>query len=62
MPLYDYACPICLFLKEDVLEKTSDPDIKECPICKKNTLARLAPINHFQIKGYSFNTGYSKSE
>jgi putative FmdB family regulatory protein len=61
MPLFDYACPVCLFLQEDVLEKVSDPDIKECPICHKKTLARLQPINHFQISGFSYQNGYSKS-
>ena len=62
MPLFDYACPICLYLKEDVLEKVSDPDIKECPNCNKKTLARLAPINHFQLKGYSYSNSYSTKQ
>lgn len=59
MAMYDYACPICLYLQEDVLEKHTDPDIKECPICKRMTLARLISVNHFQISGASYKNGYT---
>jgi putative FmdB family regulatory protein len=61
MPLYDRACPICLYFKEDALEKIDEPDIKECPVCQKKTLARLQPISHFQISGFSYNNSYEKS-
>jgi len=60
--LSDYACPICLYFQEDVIEHHSAPDIKECPICKKKTLARLQPMANFQLSGYSYRNGYSNNE
>jgi Zn finger protein HypA/HybF involved in hydrogenase expression len=64
MPLIDLACSNCLFLLEDQLVKQENMDIiRECPVCgKENTLTRLISISNFQMKGYSFNTGYSKYE
>ena len=60
MPMYDYACTECLHLIEDVFEKSSEPDVKECPECKKLKLTRLAGVNTFKITGYNCQNGYTK--
>ena len=60
--LYDRACRDCLYCVEDVIEHFSEAAIKDCPNCGRKTLARLQPISHFQIAGFSYNNKYEKSK
>jgi putative FmdB family regulatory protein len=50
MPFYEYECTACKFYVE-ALQKISDPPIKKCPSCKKQTMKRLVSAPVFRLKG-----------
>ena len=50
MPIYEYKCTDCGHKKE-VLQKLSDPPLRECPACGKATLSKLISAAGFQLKG-----------
>jgi putative FmdB family regulatory protein len=50
MPIYEYACSHCG--KElEVEQKISDPPLKSCPSCQRETLERLISRAAFHLKG-----------
>jgi len=50
MPFYEYECSACKFYVE-ALQKISDPPMKKCPSCKKQTLKKLVSAPVFRLKG-----------
>jgi putative FmdB family regulatory protein len=50
MPFYEYECSNCKFYVE-ALQKISDPPMRQCPSCKKQTLQRLVSAPVFRLKG-----------
>jgi putative FmdB family regulatory protein len=50
MPFYEYECSACKFYVE-ALQKISDPPMKKCPSCRKETLQRLISAPVFRLKG-----------
>ena len=50
MPFYEYECSNCKFYVE-ALQKISDPAIRKCPSCKKQTMKRLVSAPVFRLKG-----------
>ena len=50
MPFYEYECTNCKFYVE-ALQKISDPPMRQCPSCKKQTLKRLVSAPVFRLKG-----------
>jgi putative FmdB family regulatory protein len=50
MPFYEYECSNCKFYVE-ALQKISEPPLKQCPSCKKQTLQRLVSAPVFRLKG-----------
>jgi putative FmdB family regulatory protein len=50
MPFYEYECSNCKFYVE-ALQKISDPPMRQCPSCKKQTLKRLVSAPVFRLKG-----------
>jgi putative FmdB family regulatory protein len=50
MPIYEYECSNCKFYVE-ALQKISEPPLKQCPSCKKQTLKRLVSAPVFRLKG-----------
>lgn len=50
MPFYEYECSACKYYLE-ALQKISDPPIRKCPSCKKQTLKRLMSAPAFRLKG-----------
>jgi putative FmdB family regulatory protein len=50
MPIYEYKCTHCGHKKE-VLQKLSDPPLRECPACGKAALSKLISAAGFQLKG-----------
>jgi putative FmdB family regulatory protein len=50
MPIYAYRCEACGFAK-DVLQKVSDPQLTECPECRKPTFKKQLTAAGFQLKG-----------
>ncbi len=50
MPFYEYECTHCKFYVE-ALQKISEPPLKQCPSCKKQTLKRLVSAPVFRLKG-----------
>jgi putative FmdB family regulatory protein len=50
MPFYEYECTNCKFYVE-ALQKISDPPMRKCPSCKKQTLKRLVSAPVFRLKG-----------
>jgi putative FmdB family regulatory protein len=50
MPFYEYECSNCKFYVE-ALQKISEPPLRKCPSCKKQTLQRLVSAPVFRLKG-----------
>ena len=50
MPIYEYECSNCKFYVE-ALQKISEPPLKQCPSCKKQTMKRLVSAPVFRLKG-----------
>jgi putative FmdB family regulatory protein len=50
MPFYEYECSACKFYVE-ALQKISDPPMKKCPSCKKQTLTKLVSAPAFRLAG-----------
>jgi putative FmdB family regulatory protein len=50
MPFYEYECSACKFYVE-ALQKISDPPLRKCPSCKKQTMQRLVSAPNFRLKG-----------
>src|ERR1044072_3852962 len=50
MPFYEYECTNCKFYVE-ALQKASEPPLKQCPSCKKQTLKKLVSAPVFRLKG-----------
>jgi putative FmdB family regulatory protein len=50
MPFYEYECSACKFYVE-ALQKISEPALRKCPSCKKQTLKRLVSAPVFRLKG-----------
>jgi putative FmdB family regulatory protein len=60
MPIYEYECPNCGVL--EVIQKASDPVLKECPACeergKKSPVTKIVSASSFHLKG----TGWYKTD
>jgi putative FmdB family regulatory protein len=50
MPFYEYECASCKFYTE-LMQKLSDPPLKKCPSCGKNTMKKLISAPVFRLKG-----------
>ena len=50
MPIYEYRCSSCGFQKE-YLQKVSDPLLRICPECSKETFGKMLTAAGFQLKG-----------
>ena len=50
MPIYEYRCEACGFLKEH-LQKMSDLVLTVCPECGKESYGKLLSAAGFQLKG-----------
>ena len=50
MPIYEYRCSSCGFQKE-YLRKVSDPLLRVCPECGKETFGKMLTAAGFQLKG-----------
>ena len=50
MPIYEYRCASCGFQKE-YLQRLSDPLLKVCPECNKETFGKMLTAAGFQLKG-----------
>ena len=50
MPIYEYRCSSCGFQKE-YLQKVSDPLLRVCPECGKETYGKMLTTAGFQLKG-----------
>lgn len=61
MPFYEYECTACKFYVE-ALQKISDPPLKQCPSCKKQTMKRLVSAPVFRLKGGGWYETDFKSE
>ena len=53
MPIYEYLCNMGCSNWE-VLQRLSEPPIKKCPTCNKNTARRLISGCGFILKGKGF--------
>ncbi len=50
MPIYEYVCSSCGYLKE-ILQKISDPAVVDCPECNKPSFNKRVSSSSFQLKG-----------
>jgi putative FmdB family regulatory protein len=62
MPFYEYECSACKFYVE-ALQKISDPPLKQCPSCKKQSLKKLVSAPVFRLKGGGwYETDFKSSD
>jgi len=61
MPAYEYECPLCLRVKEELKSVREADDLPECEICNKRT-RRIMSAGIFKINGFSESNGYSKCQ
>jgi putative FmdB family regulatory protein len=61
MPFYEYECSNCKFYVE-ALQKVSEPPLRQCPSCKKQTLKKLVSAPVFRLKGGGWYETDFKSE
>ena len=61
MPFYEYECTNCKFYVE-ALQKVTDPPMRKCPSCKKQTLKKLVSAPVFRLKGGGWYETDFKSE
>jgi putative FmdB family regulatory protein len=50
MPIYEYRCSACGH-QEEFLQRVSEPQLTECPVCRKPTFDKLLSAAGFQLKG-----------
>ena len=50
MPIYEYRCEVCGH-QEEFLQKASEPQLTECPVCHKPTFSKMLSAAGFQLKG-----------
>jgi putative FmdB family regulatory protein len=50
MPIYEYRCEVCGH-QEEFLQKVSEPQLTECPVCHKPTFSKLLSAAGFHLKG-----------
>ncbi|PCJ42224.1 MAG: FmdB family transcriptional regulator [SAR86 cluster bacterium] len=50
MPIYEYQCESCGAHLEK-LQKLSDPVLKKCPECNKDSLKKMMSATSFRLKG-----------
>ncbi|MGH8150489.1 MAG: FmdB family zinc ribbon protein [Steroidobacteraceae bacterium] len=50
MPFYEYECSNCKYYSE-VMQKITDPPLRKCPSCGRNTLKKLVSAPNFRLKG-----------
>jgi putative FmdB family regulatory protein len=65
MPIYEYRCEAC-GAELEKLQKISDPVLRECPECGRETLVKLVSATSFRLKGSGwyesdFKTGKKKN-
>lgn len=59
MPIYEYECEYCSN-RTEILQKLSDPPLKECPQCKGSVRKVVSPAGlHFKGSGW-YVTDYAK--
>ncbi|MEY3660129.1 MAG: hypothetical protein RLZZ169_954, partial [Pseudomonadota bacterium] len=64
MPIYEYRCEAC-GAELEKLQKISDPALRECPECGRETMVKLVSATSFRLKGSGwyesdFKTGKKK--
>nr|VFK10402.1 MAG: putative regulatory protein, FmdB family [Candidatus Kentron sp. LPFa]VFK26515.1 MAG: putative regulatory protein, FmdB family [Candidatus Kentron sp. LPFa]VFK67907.1 MAG: putative regulatory protein, FmdB family [Candidatus Kentron sp. UNK]VFK73193.1 MAG: putative regulatory protein, FmdB family [Candidatus Kentron sp. UNK] len=50
MPIYEYECSQCAH-RIEVLQKISDPPLRDCPACDTPSLRKLVSAASFRLKG-----------
>lgn len=65
MPIYEYRCEAC-GAELEKLQKISDPVLRDCPECGRETLVKLVSATSFRLKGSGwyesdFKTGRKKN-
>ena len=50
MPFYEYRCEACGH-QEEFLQRVTEPQLTECPVCRKPTFHKMLSAAGFQLKG-----------
>ena len=50
MPIYEYRCEACGH-QEEFLQKVSEPQLTECPVCHKLRFTKMLSAAGFHLKG-----------
>jgi len=60
MPIYEYRCQSCNHELE-ALQKLSDPELSDCPVCGQPNLKKLISPVGFRLKGSGwYETDFKK--
>jgi putative FmdB family regulatory protein len=61
MPIYEYICESC-HNELEVIQKISEPQLKDCPQCDNPSLKRKASMSAFHLKGGGwYKDGYGNA-
>ena len=61
MPTYDYACDNC-GQEFEQSQKMTDPPLKVCPLCDKESLRRVITAPHIIFKGTGWTPKYHNTK
>ena len=62
MPIYEYRCQSCNHNLE-VMQKLSDPELRDCPACGQPQLKKLISAVSFRLKGSGwYETDFKKGD
>ncbi len=61
MPIFDYQSLECGHIIEDVLQRSTEENLKYCPDCGAEDMRKLIGVSNFQLKGDGwYSTDYAK--
>jgi len=60
MPIFDYLCPICQTIQEDVIQFTSDEKPVLCPVCYYEMNKKISSPGFCYVKGGGSGSEYGQ--
>ncbi len=54
MRLIDYQCPLCKYVKNDVIVSSLDYADPQCPVCQETTMKKMMGSPALKFKGPGF--------
>lgn len=63
MPIYEYQCPVCGHIQEEICKSTDKPETIGCAYCGEagsdQQMIPIMSVGSFVVKGFNESNGYS---